>query len=93
LLKLGAAGNASIVDFVNVRLVGGLGFYILGSALWIFAMARAPLSLVYPFTALTFVLVILASVFLLGERLTSTMIIGSGLILSGIVCFTLGAAR
>lgn len=93
LLKMGATGNASLVDYANVRLASGLGFYATGSALWIFAMARAPLSLVYPFNALTFVLVMTASVLLFGERPTPTMIGGSGLILSGIACLTFGAAR
>lgn len=81
------------MDFVNLHLAGGLGLYGLGSALWIYALARAPLSVVYPFNALTFVLVMAAGVLVLGERPTLAMLAGSGLILSGIGCFALGAAR
>jgi len=53
--------------------------------LWLLALARLPLSRVYPFTILTFVLVYVASVWLLGEQLTSSLVIGASLVLGGLL--------
>lgn len=84
LLKVGATGHVQLIEFLNMRLIGGLVLYGLGSACWIFGMSRAPLTVVYPFTAMTFVLVIAAGYLFLGERVTFAGVGGSALILSGI---------
>jgi hypothetical protein len=55
--KLGAIGRESILDVVNGRVVLGLWCYGIGTAVWVFAFSKARLTVVYPFTALTFVLV------------------------------------
>jgi uncharacterized membrane protein len=47
-----------------------------GTALWLLALARLPLSKVYPFTILTFVLVYIVSVSVLGERISVALTIG-----------------
>lgn len=91
LLRIGAAGGQSLMDFINPRLISGLFLYVLGAVLWIFAMSRAPLSLVYPFTALTFVLVMFAGLVLLGEQATPGVFGGSALILLGIAWIAVGA--
>lgn len=91
LLKLGASGNTGLVEFLNLRILSGLVLYGLGSASWIYCMARAPLNVVYPFTALTFVLVAILAYVFLGERLTTASLCGSALILLGIGCFAVGA--
>lgn len=91
LLKLGSSGCVALLDFVNGRMIGGLLLYGIGSASWIYAMSRAPLSLVYPFTALTFVLVMLAGILLMKEEATLAMLGGSALILAGIGWIAVGA--
>ncbi|MDN7907546.1 hypothetical protein QZM18_26010 [Burkholderia diffusa] len=40
--------------------------------LWIFALSKAGLTVVYPFTALMFVLVFLAGIVFFGERVSYT---------------------
>ncbi|WP_280155666.1 EamA family transporter [Piscinibacter sp. XHJ-5] len=84
LLKLGADGRQSLMDFVNVRIGAGLLLYGMGTLLWIAALAREPLVRVYAFTALSFVLVYLASVFLLHERLAPVAAIGVAFVLVGL---------
>lgn len=91
LLKLGATGGSGLLDFVNFKVAAGLALYALGSGTWIYCMSRAPLSLVYPFNALTFVLVMISAFVILGERPSSANIGGSLLILSGIGWIALGA--
>ena len=85
LLKTGADGATTLSDYANLRIVLGLGCYALGTALWLLALARLPLSKVYPFTILTFVLVYIASVRMLGERISATLAIGVVLVFSGLL--------
>ena len=84
MFKLGASGRVSFVEFVNAWLVAGLVSYGMGTVLWIIALSRASLTLVYPFTALTFVLVYGAGVMLLGEPVPVRAWIGILLILCGL---------
>jgi drug/metabolite transporter (DMT)-like permease len=88
LLKLGADGRQSFAEFVNLRIAAGLALYALGTLLWIAALARQPLVHVYAFTALSFVLVYLASVVLLHERLAPTAVAGVALVLLGLYLIT-----
>jgi drug/metabolite transporter (DMT)-like permease len=85
LLKTGADGAASLHDYANWRIFLGLGCYVLGTICWLLALARLPLSKVYPFTILTFVLVYLASFYLLHERISVALAVGVGLVCSGLV--------
>ena len=82
--KLGATGRTHLLAFCNGWIALGLTCYLLGTLLWIFALSRASLTVVYPFTALTFVLVYLAGVLLLGEATTSRQLGGVSLVLAGL---------
>jgi drug/metabolite transporter (DMT)-like permease len=89
-LKQGAHGRAIPSEFVNIFTVSGLGLYAIGTALWIYALAHEPLSAVYPFTILTFVLVMIGSVFMLGEQLNASLLIGSAFVVTGLIIVMLG---
>ena len=84
MLKTGAAGRTELLQFINSYIVVGLGLYGLGSAMWIFGMSREPLTVVYPFTALSFVLVLLGAVVFQGERPSPVNIAGMVVVLLGI---------
>jgi drug/metabolite transporter (DMT)-like permease len=84
-LKLGASGASSLSDYLNVRLGIGFGLYTLGSVLWVVALSKLPLSRVYPFTVLTFVLVYVASFAILGERITGPVVAGALLVVIGLL--------
>jgi multidrug transporter EmrE-like cation transporter len=62
----------------------GLVLYTISTILWLVALSRCPLNFAYPFTAVTFVLVILFSAFLLHEPLPIMRLIGMGIIICGI---------
>jgi drug/metabolite transporter (DMT)-like permease len=85
LLKTGANGANSLNDYANLWILLGLGCYALGTAFWLLALARLPLSKVYPFTILTFVLVYVGSVYILGERISVALAVGLLLVFSGLV--------
>ena len=83
-LKLGAVGRHELVEFANLKIVLGLALYAVGSAAWIYCLSRAPLNVVYAFTALTFVLVQVSAVAFLGERIPAIGLGGMALIVCGI---------
>jgi drug/metabolite transporter (DMT)-like permease len=84
MFKLGADGRTSLTAFVNAWIVAGLLSYGVGTLLWIYSLSKAPLSLVYPFTALSFVFVYAAGVLLLNEETSPKAAIGVGLVLLGL---------
>lgn len=57
----------------------------LASLSWMAAMTKFPLSFAYPFTSLSFVLVMFLSLFFFYEPITVPKAVGMGLIIAGIV--------
>jgi undecaprenyl phosphate-alpha-L-ara4N flippase subunit ArnE len=82
--KQGADGRALLADFMNLWIVLGMGLYVAGTVFWILALSAVPLTILYPFAALTYVLVNVFAVVLLGEQLTVRGVAGTGLVLLGI---------
>ena len=66
LFRVGAAGRTGIAEFLNPHLLAGLLSYAASTVLWVYALARAHLAVVYPFTLLTFVLAGAGAVFIPG---------------------------
>jgi multidrug transporter EmrE-like cation transporter len=56
----------------------------LGSLTWMAALRKLPLSYAYPFTSLTFVLILAFSVVVFNEAISSVKMIGMSLIVLGI---------
>ena len=84
LFKFGATGRSTLIDFVNPAIASGLLCYGLGTVLWIVALSKAPLTMVYPFTALTFVIVYAAGVMFFGEATSARSLAGLAMILGGL---------
>lgn len=63
----------------------GLGLYGLGAAVWLFVLARAPLSLAYPFVGLGFILTMFAGALAFQEELSPARIVGTVMIAAGCV--------
>jgi len=88
LFKMGATGRTSFVDFLNAWNFSGGVAYLLSTVLWIYALSKTPLTVVYPFTALTFVLAYAAGAFLFDEAVSLASISGVLLILLGLFLTT-----
>jgi undecaprenyl phosphate-alpha-L-ara4N flippase subunit ArnE len=88
LFKVGATGRESVREMLNPYILGGLTCYGVGTVAWIFALSKLPLRVAYPYTALTFVLVYLAAVGLLGEKMTLRGGGGVTLVLAGLYLLT-----
>jgi drug/metabolite transporter (DMT)-like permease len=89
LLKLGAEGRTQFMEFINPYALAGLSGYAISCALWLYCLSKLPLRVVYPYTALTFALVIAGAWLFLGERFGMRALLGTGLVLAGLVMLTL----
>ena len=91
MFKLGAEGRTNLLSFVNPPVFAGLALYGVGTVLWIFSLSKAPLSAVYPYTAVTFVLVYGAALVFFGETASLRGVLGAVAVLGGL--FLMAGAR
>lgn len=62
------------------------------SIFWMAAMSKFAISYAYPFMSLAFVVVMILSAFFLGENLNATKIVGTTLIVGGLIILSRGYA-
>ena len=93
MLKIGATGVTRLTAFGNSRVFLGLLAYAISTVLWVFALSRIPLNIVYAFTALTFCLVYFFSVFFLGESISLRGWVGLILIIVGFLVIASSASQ
>lgn len=67
----------------------GLLFYVISTLLWLAALSKCSLNFAYPFTAVTFVLVIILSALVLKEPIPLTRLIGMSVIIGGVFIVSL----
>lgn len=70
---------------LNPWVISGLGAAFAASLCWMLALTKLPLNTAYPFTALSFLLVLLLTAIILGEPVSTGKILGTLLIFSGLV--------
>lgn len=87
-LKLGADGRHQLAEYFNGLILAGLVCYGLGTMVWIYVLSSERLINVFAFTALTFVLVVIGGVVIDGGGVKPAVIVGVGLILSGLYVLT-----
>jgi len=83
--KLAFLGHAML----NPWILSGLGAAFAASLFWMLALKKLPLSTAYPFTASSFLLVFAFAVLILGEPVTVGKMLGTLLIILGIVTMAL----
>ena len=88
LFRVGARGRTDVLAYVNPYILLGLLFYGAGTIAWIYALSKEQMVTVYAFTALTFVLVYLGGVFLLGEHINTAKSMGVVLVITGLYFVT-----
>jgi drug/metabolite transporter (DMT)-like permease len=69
----------------NPYVIVGLMIYVSGTFFWLTALSRVPLSYAYPFAGLSYVLMLIASWAFLHEEITIVRLIGSGVIIVGVL--------
>jgi drug/metabolite transporter (DMT)-like permease len=69
----------------NAFVVGGLVLFALSAVIWLMVLSRASLSFAYPFVSLSYLVIVLADRFVLGESVPPLRWAGVALIMTGIV--------
>jgi undecaprenyl phosphate-alpha-L-ara4N flippase subunit ArnF len=97
LLKSGAQHLAGLgrLEFLlaaarDMHVLSGLVAWAASTVCWLYVLRVAPLSRAYGLTSLTYVLVTLASVAVLGEQLRRLHAVGMVLIIIGVACLLSG---
>lgn len=70
--------------------LGGLACYVLSVGIWIAALSRVDVSLAYPMLSLGYIVNALAAWLLFGEALTPAKVVGTLIILVGVVVLARG---
>jgi uncharacterized membrane protein len=86
-----AAFNAASLSSVLLNPYVLLGFlmYGLSTIFWLIALSKKDLSFVYPFISLTYILVLLMSSLVLKESIGINRLVGTLIILAGIIIITM----
>jgi drug/metabolite transporter (DMT)-like permease len=77
-------------QFLNPWIISGFASAFLASLAWMAAMTRFDLNYAYPFMSLAFVIVMLFSVFFLGEAITLPRLLGTLLVMAGLIVIARG---
>ena len=80
---LDAAGLFALL--FDPYLIAALAIYGFGTIVWVYVLKAVPLTVAYPFMALTFCAVPLLAWALLGETLSLRYMVGVGLIVAGLL--------
>lgn len=82
---LGRQFSEIVGDWTTILIFGtALAIYSGATVLWVLALRHLPLAQAYMLMTLSFILVPIAAVFVFGERLSFSFLIGLALIISGI---------
>lgn len=86
-VRLGDRGFLTLLDDPKTLMIfiSSLALYGFATIGWIWGLRQVPLSTAYLFMSLAFVLVPLAAWFVLGEPISTRFIMGTALIIVGIV--------
>lgn len=79
-----------LAAFRHVHVLSGLVAWTASTLCWLYVLRVAPLSRAYGLTSLTYVLIFMASVFLLGEQVRRLHVAGTVLIVAGVACLLSG---
>ena len=90
---LGPIVPSLIKAFSNLRVVFGIGIYVLSTVLWLWVLKKIPLSFAYPCISVSYIIIIFAGRLLFRERIDRWKIGAIILILSGVIFMGLSESR
>jgi len=67
----------------------GLALFGISSLAWMLTLSRVPLNIAYPFNALGYLAILAASVLVLHEKANAWTLLGSAMVVSGLVVVTM----
>ena len=69
----------------NINVIMALACFVVSMAIWVFVLRKLELSIAYPMVSLGYVVVFALSFFLLHEPFTLPKLLGTGLIVLGVI--------
>lgn len=78
-------GSFFVALLFEPKFILAVALYGLLTLLWTWILSQVPLSRAYPLVALAFVVTPVLGSLLLGERLSGTVMLGTGLVLAGLM--------
>ncbi len=82
-----------ILGLINVKIIGGLFLYGLGTIIWLLCLSKLDLSFAYPAATLQYVLIFIGAYFLFHEQINVTRIIGLIVVCFGVVVMSFDYRR
>ena len=79
-----------LAAFRDGHVLAGLVAWAASTLCWLYVLRLAPLSRAYGLTSLTYVLILLASVYLFGEQVRRVHVVRTVLIVIGVACLLYG---
>jgi len=77
-------------QFLNPWVLSGFAAAVLASLAWMTAMTRFELNYAYPFMSLAFIIVMVFSILFLGEGVTVARVVGTLMVMAGLVVVARG---
>jgi drug/metabolite transporter (DMT)-like permease len=82
-------GSLMFAAIASPWVLGGLAVFAVSAMAWLAVLARVPLSVAYPFNALSYLGILTASIVILHERASLLTWVGSLLVVSGLIIVVL----
>lgn len=77
--------TAGLTIFSNISVVAGLAAYVSSAGIWLLVLSKIEVSKAYPFVGLGFIGTMMFAYWFLNEPLTLTKVIGTLLVLAGVL--------
>ena len=77
--------NAVITIFTNISVLGGLAAYVSSAGIWLLVLSKIDVSKAYPFVGIGFIGTMMFAHWFLNEPLTMTKVLGTSLVLLGVL--------
>jgi multidrug transporter EmrE-like cation transporter len=73
------------MSLISQKMVLAIACFVLSMLMWIFVLRKLELSIAYPMVSLGYVFVMLLSFYFLQEQIYLTKVLGTGLIVGGVI--------
>jgi len=88
-LRTGESIEQLLWSFVNIKMTMAIICFVTSMILWVFVLKKMDLSIAYPMVSLGYIFVVLLSSYFLQENLNLPKLLGTGLIVSGVIVLNL----
>lgn len=74
-----------VLSMLHLKMIVAIACFVTSMVMWLFVLRKMELSIAYPMVSLGYVFVLLLSIYFLNENIYLTKLIGTGLIVTGVV--------